>query len=66
MLQAANVLMNDKIHCVITDFGQSEMKTEAFRMSGGKKSRKFVLISRSSGLRTNIEQKEHYDGKRRR
>ncbi|KDQ23602.1 hypothetical protein PLEOSDRAFT_1078986 [Pleurotus ostreatus PC15] len=36
-LKGANVLMNDKIHCVITDFGQSEMKSEAFRMSGGKK-----------------------------
>ncbi|KAF4568598.1 hypothetical protein EYR40_009997 [Pleurotus pulmonarius] len=38
-LKAANVLMNDKIHCVITDFGQSEMKSEAFRMSGGNKSK---------------------------
>ena len=32
--QAANVLVNDKTHCVISDFGQSEMKSEAYRVSG--------------------------------
>ncbi|KAL4243264.1 Serine/threonine-protein kinase [Abortiporus biennis] len=33
-LKAANILVNDKGHCVITDFGQSEMKSEAYRLSG--------------------------------
>ncbi|KAG7086098.1 hypothetical protein E1B28_003613 [Marasmius oreades] len=33
-LKAANVLVDDKIHCVISDFGQSEMKSEAYRISG--------------------------------
>ncbi|RPD53297.1 hypothetical protein L227DRAFT_617134 [Lentinus tigrinus ALCF2SS1-6] len=33
-LKAANVLVNDKHHCVISDFGQSEMKSEAYRISG--------------------------------
>ncbi len=45
--------MNDKIHCVITDFGQSEMKSEAFRMSGGKKSSKFVHMCEASNLSLN-------------
>ena len=26
--------MNDKHHCIISDFGQSEMKSEAYRISG--------------------------------
>ncbi|KAH9915441.1 uncharacterized protein BXZ73DRAFT_106170 [Epithele typhae] len=33
-LKAANVLVNDRHHCVIPDFGQSEMKTEAYGVSG--------------------------------
>ncbi|EDR03117.1 uncharacterized protein LACBIDRAFT_238810 [Laccaria bicolor S238N-H82] len=33
-LKAANVLVDDKLRCVISDFGQSEMKSEAFRISG--------------------------------
>lgn len=33
-IQAANVLVNDRSHCVISDFGQSEMKSEAYRISG--------------------------------
>lgn len=33
-LKAANVLVDDKVRCVISDFGQSEMKSEAFRISG--------------------------------
>ncbi|KAH8825809.1 hypothetical protein DL96DRAFT_1670173 [Flagelloscypha sp. PMI_526] len=33
-LKAANVLVDDKLHCVISDFGQSEMKSEAYRLSG--------------------------------
>ncbi|KAG6877905.1 hypothetical protein C0993_002387 [Termitomyces sp. T159_Od127] len=33
-LKAANVLVDDDVHCVISDFGQSEMKSEAYRISG--------------------------------
>ncbi|RDB18261.1 Dual specificity protein kinase splA [Hypsizygus marmoreus] len=33
-LKAANILVDDKIRCVISDFGQSEMKSEAYRISG--------------------------------
>ncbi|THU90560.1 hypothetical protein K435DRAFT_968632 [Dendrothele bispora CBS 962.96] len=33
-LKAANILVDDRIHCVISDFGQSEMKSEAYRISG--------------------------------
>ncbi|KAG6902523.1 hypothetical protein C0995_015340 [Termitomyces sp. Mi166 len=33
-LKAANVLVDDNVHCVISDFGQSEMKSEAYRISG--------------------------------
>ena len=33
-LKGANVLVDDKYRCVISDFGQSEMKSEAYRISG--------------------------------
>ncbi|KAF5329372.1 hypothetical protein D9619_009450 [Psilocybe cf. subviscida] len=33
-LKASNVLVGDKFRCVISDFGQSEMKSEAFRTTG--------------------------------
>ncbi|KAJ6515780.1 hypothetical protein C8R45DRAFT_811380 [Mycena sanguinolenta] len=33
-LKAANVLVDDRIHCLVSDFGQSEMKSEAYRISG--------------------------------
>ncbi|KAG7443780.1 uncharacterized protein BT62DRAFT_995815 [Guyanagaster necrorhizus] len=33
-LKASNVLVDDRLRCVISDFGQSEMKSEAFRISG--------------------------------
>lgn len=33
-LKAANVLVDDQFRCVISDFGQSEMKSEAYRISG--------------------------------
>ncbi|KAG6883382.1 hypothetical protein C0992_008854 [Termitomyces sp. T32_za158] len=33
-LKAANVLVDDDVRCVISDFGQSEMKSEAYRISG--------------------------------
>lgn len=28
------MLVDDELHCVISDFGQSEMKSEAYRISG--------------------------------
>ncbi|KAI0820557.1 hypothetical protein BC628DRAFT_1397178 [Trametes gibbosa] len=33
-LKASNVLVDDRLHCIISDFGQSEMKSEAYRISG--------------------------------
>ncbi|RPD52291.1 kinase-like protein [Lentinus tigrinus ALCF2SS1-7] len=33
-LKAVNVLVSDEHHCVISDFGQSEIRSEAYRMSG--------------------------------
>ncbi|KAJ6500147.1 hypothetical protein C8R47DRAFT_284025 [Mycena vitilis] len=33
-LKAANILVDDHIHCLVSDFGQSEMKSEVFRISG--------------------------------
>ena len=33
-LKASNVLVDDDYRCVITDFGQSEIKSEAYRLSG--------------------------------
>ncbi|KAJ6627483.1 hypothetical protein B0H10DRAFT_2161143 [Mycena sp. CBHHK59/15] len=33
-LKAANILVDDRIHCLVSDFGQSEMKSEAYRISG--------------------------------
>ncbi|KAG5637074.1 hypothetical protein H0H81_005844 [Sphagnurus paluster] len=33
-LKGANILVDDDLHCVISDFGQSEMKSEAYRISG--------------------------------
>ena len=32
--QAANVLVDDNHHAVISDFGQSEMRSEVYRISG--------------------------------
>jgi hypothetical protein len=31
--QAANILVDDDTRCVISDFGQSEMKSEVYRIS---------------------------------
>lgn len=41
--QAANVLVNDRLRCVISDFGQSEMKSEAYRISGATPPRQFFF-----------------------
>ena len=43
-LKGANVLVNDKYRCVINDFGQSEMKSEVYRMSGTLPPRMFIVI----------------------
>ena len=42
-LKGANVLVDDKYRCIISDFGQSEMKSEAFRISGTLVPRTFVI-----------------------
>ena len=39
-LKAANVLVDDKYRCLISDFGQSEMKSEVYRISGTMPPRK--------------------------
>jgi serine/threonine protein kinase len=44
-LKAANVLVDDKYRCVISDFGQSEMKSEAYRISGTLPPRMFIIIT---------------------
>ncbi|KAJ7079089.1 hypothetical protein B0H15DRAFT_520827 [Mycena belliarum] len=33
-LKTANILVDDRIRCLVSDFGQSEMKSEVFRISG--------------------------------
>ena len=33
-LKGANILVDDRGHCVIADFGQSELKSEVYRLSG--------------------------------
>ena len=46
------MLVNDKHHCIISDFGQSEMKSEAYRISGMALPRKFphLLLTRGAEL----------------
>jgi serine/threonine protein kinase len=44
-LKGANVLVDDKYRCVISDFGQSEMKSEAYRISGTLPPRMFVILT---------------------
>ena len=43
-LKGANVLVDDKYRCVISDFGQSEMKSEVYRISGSLPPRMFVTV----------------------
>ncbi|KAK7005721.1 kinase domain-containing protein [Favolaschia claudopus] len=33
-LKASNILVDDRMHCLVSDFGQSEMKSEVYRISG--------------------------------
>ena len=44
-LKAANVLVDDKYRCLISDFGQSEMKSEVYRISGTVPLRKQGMAS---------------------
>ena len=44
-LKGANVLVDDKYRCVISDFGLSEMKSEAYRISGTRPPRMLVVIT---------------------
>ncbi|CAK5265672.1 unnamed protein product [Mycena citricolor] len=34
LVGCANILVNDNLHCLVSDFGQSELKSEVFRISG--------------------------------
>jgi len=53
-LKASNVLVDDKYRCVISDFGQSEMKSEAFRISGTPPPRALFLSLSGYHLILNI------------
>ena len=44
-LKGANVLVDDKYRCVISDFGQSEMKSEVYRISGSLPFRMFIILT---------------------
>ena len=43
--QAANILVDDDTRCVISDFGQSEMKSEVYRISHAPQPRTFEFCS---------------------
>ena len=43
--QAANILVDDDTRCVISDFGQSEMKSEVYRLSRSPLPRKSDRLS---------------------
>jgi hypothetical protein len=45
MMQASNVLVSDSVRCVLCDFGQSDMKSEAYRLSGTPLPRKSAADS---------------------
>jgi abelson tyrosine-protein kinase 1 len=42
--QASNILVDDDTRCVISDFGQSEMKSEVYRITGISQPRTFDFI----------------------
>ena len=44
-LKCANVLVDDKYRCVISDFGLSEMKSEVYRISGTQPPRMFLTFT---------------------
>jgi abelson tyrosine-protein kinase 1 len=43
--QAANILVDDDTSCVISDFGQSEMKSEVYRLTRASEPRTLVSSS---------------------
>ena len=43
-LKASNVLVDDKHRAIISDFGQSEMKSEAYRISGTSPPREYITL----------------------
>src|ERR1700761_1453857 len=43
--QAANILVDDDTRCVISDFGQSEMKSEVYRITHASQPRTSVFSS---------------------
>ncbi len=45
--QAANILVDDDTRCIISDFGQSEMKSEVYRISRTPVPRKSDRLSSS-------------------
>ena len=44
LLQAANILVGDDTSCVISDFGQSEMKSEVYRITRAPQLRMLVSL----------------------
>lgn len=64
-LKASNVLVDNKYRCVISDFGLSEMKSEAFRISGTPPPRAFFFLVISSSYPAYLfDQTERSDGSR--
>lgn len=49
------MLVDDKGHCIISDFGQSEMKSEAYRISGMPLPRTSTYLVRSNMLSDNSD-----------
>ena len=45
LTQAANILVSNDTRCIISDFGQSEMRSEVYRITGTSQPRKFVSSS---------------------
>ena len=48
--QASNILVDNDTSCVISDFGQSEMKTEVYRITRASQPRTFEIHSRHRPL----------------
>ena len=44
-VQVANILVDDVTSCVISDFGQSEMKSEVYRIACAPHLRVLVIIA---------------------
>ena len=64
--QAANILVDDDTRCVISDFGQSEMKSEVYRLSRAplpRKSDRLCIIFLSNKPTSFLSQMERYVGR---